>query len=270
MIVSFHPRIKGDKRLPMTREALMGLLGGPDAGRFRGAVVSQAVRGWQYWLLRQAGLRLFPNYDYRFGLEGKWGNARFFERFGLNHPKTWLFAGIEGLRSSKGLKFPLVVKAHWGGGGQGVFLARSPGELDAALEGVAGYMRGAQGPVVAQEFLDSAGRDMRVVAIGDRAYAYWRRQEREGEFRNNLAMGARIDREGEPRLLKRGIAAVRDAVARTGVNLAGFDLIFPRGSDEPMFLEINYCFGRKGLGGSVPFFRVLEHAVSRWAGGLRA
>lgn len=267
MIVSFHPRLKLDLALPMRRDALLGFLR-RDAKSFKGAVVPQAVRSWQYWLLRQAGLLVFPNYDFRFGLEGKAGNARLFKRFGLPHPKSWAFARGDHVRECRDLEFPLVLKAERGGGGQGVFLARDRRELDGALKSIEKYNGNSSGPVVAQEYLDSRGRDMRVVVIGSAIDAYWRRQDKKGEFRNNLARGARIDREGEPHLLKIGRDAVRQAAAQTGINLAGFDLLFPRGSDEPVFLEINYFFGRKGLGGSIPFFETLERAVSRWAEGL--
>jgi ribosomal protein S6--L-glutamate ligase len=35
-----------------------------------------------------------------------------------------------------------------------------------------------------------------------------------------------------------------------------------------MFLEINYFFGRTGLGGSKRFYRLLEAAIDSWLAGL--
>ena len=66
---------------------------------------------------------------------------------------------------------------------------------------------------------------------------------------------------------------VREFCARAGVNLAGFDLLFDRSAPapRPLFLEINYYFGRRALGGSEAFYRLLEKAAGQWlaAHGLR-
>ena len=51
---------------------------------------------------------------------------------------------------------------------------------------------------------------------------------------------------------------------QTGVNLAAFDLVFPADDTGPLFLEINYTFGRTGLGGSENFYLLLQEAVDRW------
>lgn len=53
---------------------------------------------------------------------------------------------------------------------------------------------------------------------------------------------------------------------RAGINVAGFDILFnrTRNSDTPLFLEINYYFGRRGLGGSLRFYELFEQAADRW------
>ena len=48
------------------------------------------------------------------------------------------------------------------------------------------------------------------------------------------------------------------------LNLAAFDLVFPPGETAPVFLEINYTFGRTGLGGSEKFYILLQNAVDHW------
>ncbi len=57
---------------------------------------------------------------------------------------------------------------------------------------------------------------------------------------------------------------VRDLCDHTGINLAGFDLVFPDNSDVPLFLEINYTFGRAGLGGSDTFYGLLKGEIDKW------
>ena len=48
----------------------------------------------------------------------------------------------------------------------------------------------------------------------------------------------------------------------TGINLAAMDILYS--GDGPLFLEINYYFGRRGLGGSEQFYQFLNQAVKEW------
>jgi len=60
---------------------------------------------------------------------------------------------------------------------------------------------------------------------------------------------------------------VKDFCRKTGINLAGFDFLFSSENyynDEPLFLEINYFFGRKGLGGSEKFYKILNSEIAKW------
>ena len=58
---------------------------------------------------------------------------------------------------------------------------------------------------------------------------------------------------------------------KTGINLAGVDLIFPEnpGEADPKLLEINYFFGRTGIGGSKRFYALLRKEVKRWINDLK-
>ncbi|MFZ1198929.1 MAG: hypothetical protein WAO07_02080, partial [Desulfobacterales bacterium] len=69
-----------------------------------------------------------------------------------------------------------------------------------------------------------------------------------------------------PDLQAAAVAAVRKFCRFTRIDLAGFDLLFSDGaaSASPFFLEINYFFGRKGLGGSEAYYRLLAQAVDEW------
>lgn len=50
------------------------------------------------------------------------------------------------------------------------------------------------------------------------------------------------------------------------INLAGFDLVFQINEKEPrpVFLETNYFFGRRGIGGSIRYYKFLFKAVYDW------
>jgi ribosomal protein S6--L-glutamate ligase len=59
-------------------------------------------------------------------------------------------------------------------------------------------------------------------------------------------------------------------VLQSGINLAGVDFIFDLTQADPAahILEINYYFGRRGLGGSRSFYRLLYEAIREWLGSL--
>ena len=44
------------------------------------------------------------------------------------------------------------------------------------------------------------------------------------------------------------------------------DFVFPisEKDPEPLFLEINYYFGRRGLGGSENYYQLLHQAIRDW------
>jgi ribosomal protein S6--L-glutamate ligase len=48
--------------------------------------------------------------------------------------------------------------------------------------------------------------------------------------------------------------------------MAGFDLLFSseRKNRTPLFLEINYYFGRRDLGGSERFYEILIAEIEKW------
>ena len=100
-----------------------------------------------------------------------------------------------------------------------------------------------------------------MVVIGSQVSSYWRRAQ---GFLHNVARGGEIDTESDQALQEAGREKVRQFCRRSGINLAAFDLVFPAGETEPVFLEINYTFGRTGLGGSERFYTLLQNAVDQW------
>ena len=90
-----------------------------------------------------------------------------------------------------------------------------------------------------------------------------------GRFGTSLAKGARIDTRADVRLRQTAEERARSLCRQTGIDLAGIDLIFKKeraksGDPQPLLLEINYFFGRAGLGGSERFYALLRSAVDRW------
>lgn len=268
MVISFHPRLVGDLQLRLPRAGPLGAELRALLRRAWAAVLPQSVSGEHYRAVGSLCPRVFPDYTWRFGpegegYEGKAGAAALFARLALPHPRTFRFDSPQALKAHLArhgglpLPFPLVLKGDGGGGGNWVFLVRDAAGLAAPLERL--EVRG--WPVVIQEYVEHGGRDCRVVVLGRRLFSYWRRQPAGGEWRTNVGRGAAIDRAGEPRLRRSAEEAVARACRLTGLNLAAFDVIFgPR--EEPLLLEVNYLFGRKGLPG--PYYHLVARAVCEW------
>jgi ribosomal protein S6--L-glutamate ligase len=109
-----------------------------------------------------------------------------------------------------------------------------------------------------------------VVVIGRTIVSYWRIQRNTDHFLSNVAKGAMIDYDTDHDLQKTAIESVKNFCSQTRINLAGFDILFSsrKKVKTPLFLEINYFFGRQGLGGSANFYDILTKEIMKWIEGL--
>ena len=105
-----------------------------------------------------------------------------------------------------------------------------------------------------------------MVIIGQRLKAYWRIQKTNDLFLSNLSKGAVLDFESDQDLQAMALASMEKFCGMTGINLAGFDILFSTKNSEkiPYLLEINYFFGRQGLGGSEAYYRILHQEINAW------
>lgn len=276
MILSFHPRIKGDVNLRLT---LKGALSHKEADMIasaRAIVVPQSIKAHQFEFCRTNCAHVFPDYTHRFGFEGKYANIQLFRKFNAPHPETICYESVEDfkIRHFKNqhphMPLPFVLKGDRGGGGWAVFLIRNPSDLMERLEILADEYIHATKRFIAQAFVSHGGRDLRVVVIGKNVKAYWRCQHKPGEFRNNVGRGAVINHHLDPESKEKGIRCVQRFCSKTRINLAAFDVLFDRSRPNPESLlsEINFLFGRRGLGGSERFYELLNQAVQQWVEGL--
>ena len=236
----------------------------------RAVILPQTIERELYYLCKRLCPLIFPNYDLRFKWEGKVGDTLTFWAFDINHPHTLVFPRVETLLGNHPdmghnvpvlPRFPFVLKGAHGGEGEQVWLIKSGDELQERLQTLLQYeLHGISGFVI-QEFLPELWRDLRVVVIGDLIVSYWRKSQ---GFLHNIAKGGETDAVSDPDLQALGREKVRQFCLRSGINLAAFDLVFPSGVQDPFFLEINYTFGRTGLGGSEKFYKILQDAVGKW------
>jgi ribosomal protein S6--L-glutamate ligase len=266
MVVSFHPCIEADVNIVCAGKDP----GGQELAAIRRAeavILPQGCRRSLYRMARENCRRVFPDYDARFQYPGKTGQIQLFRKTGTAHPDSVLFADVQSCLAAFAAKppmgFPLVFKFDWGGEGRGVFRFDDTGAMKQVLNG---FASDPPAPCLVQAFVPGGHRTLRVVVVGRAFLSYWRSAADPEGFYANLSCGGTVDPASDPALQSLGVGAVRDFCNKTGINLAGFDLIFSGEStrSDPLFLEINFFFGRRGLGGSEAFYRLLEDAVRRW------
>lgn len=272
MIVSFHPLFEADKniicagRQPNSED--LAVIRAADA-----VILSQGCYRGLYEMARENCRHVFPNYDARFEYPGKINQIKLFRKIKISHPASEIFTGVASFRQEYGetpaklpFAFPLVFKLDWGGEGETVYLINSADKFQETLKKAVKYEKSDQTGFILQEYIASNSRTLRVVILGRRVISYWRIQENNNGFYSNLAKGAKIDPEVRPELRHKAVALIKYLCQKTGINLAGFDVIFSseNGNSDPMLLEINYFFGRKGLGGSENYYQILLAEIRNW------
>ncbi|MDI6795318.1 MAG: hypothetical protein QMD09_00140 [Desulfatibacillaceae bacterium] len=276
-ILSFNPVFVGDKNL-----LCAGRRPGPDdlsaMKKAWAVILGQGCPQELYQMARAASPRVFPNYDSRFDFPGKTGQAGLFLKYNAPFPKSLVFKRAADCR--KGLDkdvgnlpfaLPFVFKYDWGGEGQTVFLLHSIDELKERLEEAERFEAAGQSGFLLQEFVPCNNHSLRVVVAHDELVAYWRKGPPGKPIMGGLCQGAILDKESDPHLMEAGKEMVADFCGKTLINLAGFDLLFDerQKGPAPLFLEINWFFGRRGLGGSDAYYKLLNRAIDRWLKDLK-
>ena len=229
----------------------------------RGVVMPRAASEGRYRRVAALARDWFPNFEPRFAYAGKTKQTMLFHRYEVRHPKTFIYRSPADLgaadRSGLPLAYPFVLKGDRGGGGSSVHPVTCRDNLQAAL----GRLPGEE-PLLIQEWVQHGGMDLRVVVVGFQMVSYFRVGR---GFYNNVCRGGRVERSLFPERQEAGMDAVAKFCSLTGIQVAGFDLMFP---DEgpPVFVEINFHFGRKGLGGTPGFRRLFGEAVRAWQRGV--
>jgi ribosomal protein S6--L-glutamate ligase len=275
-ILSYHPLIEGDEN-----SLCAGRVPGPeDLFRIQGADAVILPQGCKQDLYEMAAGNcpyVFPNYDARFRYSGKMAQTELFRAAGTPHPKTRTFPETNHYRKTvgesalpPGFRFPLVFKHDWGDEGLTVWLIKNRGELAARLRHAEDFETTGQKGFLLQEYVPAQNRSLRIVVMGKTMTGYWRVHPNSG-FYGSLSGGGAIDRDSDPHLRKAAMASAKKLCHFSGINLAAFDVIFSTKDADPVpyFLEINYFFGRKGLGGSDQYYFLLESSVREWIEDIR-
>ena len=271
MILSFHPIFEADQNIicagrkptPDDRAAIQAA----DA-----VIIPQGCNQSLYRLVRQNCACVFPNYDARFGYPGKIGQIRLFYENRVNYPASEVFDSVDafkdiynGALNTLPFSFPLLFKFNWGGEGESVFLIHAAEQLQEIIQKAVVFEGTDQMGFIIQEFIPNPYRTLRVAVIGQKRISYWRVQKNRDLFQASLAKGAIIDAQADPELQEMAISQTNTFCNKTKIDLAGFDFLFSD-DKELLFLEINYFFGRRGLGGSEKYYQMLNEEITNWLG----
>ena len=272
MIVSFHPVFEADQNIICAgREPGSDDLAAIKAAR--AVVLPQGCRQSLYKMAIENCHHVFPNYDVRFDYPGKIGQIKLFQQNGTAHPHAETYASLDVFRQQYGenpkdgaFELPCVFKFDWGGEGETVYLINSREALQDVLYKAADFERSGQKGFLLQKYVPTRGKTLRVVTIGQRLISYWRIQKNVGAFKSSVSQGARIDAALAPERQNVAKVFVKNLCNKTGINLAGFDVIFAPIKEhiKPLMLEINYFFGRRGLGGSDAYYDILKNEINNW------
>jgi ribosomal protein S6--L-glutamate ligase len=272
MIVSFHPLFEADQNIICAGRD-------PDASDMAAIKAADAVilpQGCQkklYEMTHHACEHVFPNYSARFHYPGKIGQIQLFRDTHTPHPQTEIFASIksfyqhcDGELNRLAFQFPFVFKFDWGGEGDTVYFIPSFESLQKIVQQAEIYEKSGQHGFMIQQYVPHHHKTLRVVIIGEQLITYWRVQENPKCFLTNLSKGAILEFEADPDLQSRAISSVKRFCGKSKINLAGVDVIFSSGENvaTPQLLEVNYYFGRKGLGGSQGYYKLLQEEIQRW------
>jgi ribosomal protein S6--L-glutamate ligase len=133
---------------------------------------------------------------------------------------------------------PLIIKYNYGSQGSGVMLMETKKSAISTIEGLIKN----KADFIVQQYIESRGKDIRAVVMGDKVVVAYQRTARKGDFRSNLSLGGT----GELVQLSMDdqITCVKASKA-IGLEVSGVDLI--KDIKGITYLnEINSNFGFKG------------------------
>ena len=269
-ILSFHPCFAANRHVVLGSRKL----GPRDHSLMKKAdavILPQSCSQALYEACKSSSAELFPNYDVRFKYPGKIGQYFLFEEFQLPHPETTPWISVEEFRRTshqKGIShdFPFFLKGNDSHEGEGVFLITGSDVLESTLRVLGAWEKTGQSGFISQKLIESDGEVLRAVIIGSKIITYWKRPIREGSIITTISRAAVVDKNWRKDLQKKARAQARVFSRSTGANLAALDFVFSMKNPgpQPLLLEVNYYFGRRGLGGSLNYYRLLYEALLIW------
>jgi len=268
MILSFHPCFVADAQIVLADRKLSAedrrLIQAADA-----IILPQTCSPALNKACANSNAHVFPDYELRFKYPGKVGQSILFEKLKIPHPATNRWPSVKKFRDTLKAEgaspheMPFFLKADKGHEGDGILFVTDLQSLGAALVRLEKI-----GPdrFISQERIPCHGNVLRTVVLHKKIITYWKRADPSHGVISSVSSGSLVDEKWKPELQEKGKAQAQWICEKTGINLAAFDFVFDLDlpKPQPYLLEINYYFGRRGLGGSLRYYRLLLKAIQEW------
>lgn len=174
---------------------------------------------WSLDALGARGVRVFNPSHALAAAHDKLATAEALAAARVPHPRTVQLAPWAGLPS---FELPLVLKPRYGSWGADVFRCETLRDLASALRQIRNRVWWSRAGGVLQELVEPRGYDLRLVVAGGAVVGAIRRVAAPGEWRTNVALGARrVPVEPPPE----ACALAMRAAAAVGGDLVGVDLL---------------------------------------------
>lgn len=190
---------------------------------------------------RQGGLVVNPPRAVEVAVDKYLATCRL-DMAGIPVPRTIVCQNVEEARNAyQELGGDVVLKPLFGGEGRGLMRLTTPDSAERAFQ----THRQSESVLYLQEFIEHGGFDIRVLLIGDEAFAMRRCNDQ--DWRTNVSRGART----EPvKLTAELLTLARQAASVIEAPLAGVDVLLAP-SGQPYVLEVNAVPGWKALARTV-------------------
>jgi ribosomal protein S6--L-glutamate ligase len=268
MILSFHPCFVADAQIILADRKLSAedgrLIQTADA-----IILPQTCSPALYKACANSKAHVFPDYGLRFKYPGKVGQSSLFEKSKIPLPATMRWLSVKKFRDYLKVEdgppheMPFFLKTDRSHESDGVFFVTDRKSLETAL---ARLEKIGSDKFISQERVPCQGNVLRTVVLHKSIVTYWKRPSKPFGVVTSVSLGSRVDKKWKPELQEKGKAQTQWICEKTGINLAAFDFVFNPDQPEPQpfILEINYYFGRRGLGGSLRYYRLLLKAIQEW------
>ncbi|HIH37625.1 TPA: RimK family alpha-L-glutamate ligase [Candidatus Woesearchaeota archaeon] len=158
---------------------------------------------------------------------------------GVPMPSTYLASTVDSARKLlKKMTFPIIMKFPEGTQGKGVMYAESFGSASSILDALTALRQ----PFLIQEYIETGGRDIRAIVVGDRVVAAMERKAEIGETRANIHAGGT----GKKIIITAELQRIAVKSARAvKAEICAVDILMSH--KGPVVIEVNISPGLQGI-----------------------
>jgi ribosomal protein S6--L-glutamate ligase len=162
-----------------------------------------------------------------------------FQKNNIPMPRTYVAATTMAARSIFGqVNYPIIMKFPHGTQGKGVLVAESFPSASSIMDALSSLRQ----PFIIQEFIDTDGKDLRLIVVGDEVVASYQRVAGANEIRSNIHQGGtgkavQVDEDTKNLAIK--------AAKSVGAKICGVDILMSH--KGPLVIEVNISPGLQGI-----------------------